>query len=352
MITIEPVATERRRDEFVGLPGRLHRRGSYEPAVATERRLLAGTHPLSDTLALRCWTATSGGDTTGRIGLTAYPDDPATGYVGFLEAADPGIAAALFETAAEAAAAQGRTRLVGPVNGSFWLRYRLKVSGFDERPYFGEPLNPPEHVRLWEGAGFVETDHYRSAFYRRPDEATAADRFSAREELFARRGFEIRAPRPDEWDRLLRDLYDLLTELYATLPAYRPIGFEAFRGLYGPMRAIADFSMVRMAYREGRAEGFLVAFPDYGLGLASDSTARRVASLLRHRRRSDRYVLLYLGVRHPGLGSALMRSFGAEIVRRRAELVGALTHVTKASGGYAADLIRHRNDYLLLARDL
>ena len=63
-------------------------------------------------------------------------------------------------------------------------------------------------------------------------------------------------------------------------------------------------------------------------------------------------MLLYLGVRHPGLGSALMRSFGAEIVRRRAELVGALTHVTKASGGYAADLIRHRNDYLLLARDL
>jgi hypothetical protein len=349
---IRAVTSAADREAFVRLPARLNPRGTVERAESTERALLAGTHPLSPTLSLRAWLAEDAGQASGRIGVTTYPGDDTTGYVGFLDATDDTSAAALFDRAAEAAADDGRTVLVGPVNASFWWRYRLKVAGFDERPYFGEPLNPPGHVRWWQAAGFAETDRYRSAFYQRAEKSLSLPRFEERAQLFSRRGFEIRAPRPAEWEGLLDDLYVLLAELYATFPAYRAIPAEIFRELYAPMRHIADLSVLRMAYKDGAPQGFLVAFPDYGLGLASPSRAVQLATVARHRWRSDRYILLYLGVRHPGLGRALMQSFSAEMIRRRAEVVGALTHITKHSGGYAPDQIRTRNEYLLLRRDL
>jgi hypothetical protein len=47
-----------------------------------------------------------------------------------------------------------------------------------------------------------------------------------------------------------------------------------------------------------------------------------------------------------------MHSFSVEMVRRRAAVIGALSHTTKPTRGYAANQIRARNDYLLLRRDL
>ncbi|WP_407343230.1 hypothetical protein [Pengzhenrongella phosphoraccumulans] len=348
---IAPVKNSAQRASFVRSPGQLNRRGTYEPAGAAEAALLSGAHPLSGTLTLRAWLSERGGDVVGRIALTTYPGDETTGYVGFLEATDDLSAAELFDAAAQAAAADGRTTLVGPVDASFWWRYRLKVTGFDERPYFGEPLNPPSHVRWWQQAGFAETDRYRSAFTVRPDRNLVVPRFEQRARLFERRGFELRAPRPAEWDQLLGDLHGLLAELYADFPTYRSLPEQTFRELFAPMRLIADFSVLRMAYRDGRPEGFLVALPDYGPGLAS-SRPFQLATVARHRWRSDRYVLLYLGARHPGLGSALMHSFSVEMVRRRATVIGALSHVDNPTGGYAAAHIRARNDYVLLRREL
>jgi hypothetical protein len=63
-------------------------------------------------------------------------------------------------------------------------------------------------------------------------------------------------------------------------------------------------------------------------------------------------VLLYLGARHPGLGSALVHAFSAEMIRRRASVVGALSHVHKPTGRYAADQVRTRSDYPRLRSEL
>lgn len=338
------------REIFVRLPAQLNRRGTYEPAANTERALLVGAHPLSNTLTLQTWLAYRGQQPVGRIGLTTYPGDN-RGYVGFLEAQDGRVAAELFATVAQQATDQGLSGLIGPVNASFWWRYRLKVSGFDRQPYFGEPLNPPMHVHWWENAGYVETDRYRSAFYPRTSRDLVLPQFAARHQRFKRDGYEIRPPRPQEWDTVLGDLHALLTQLYSDFPTYKPLSETAFRQLYAPMRLIADYSVMRMAYRDGQPQGFLIAFPDYGLGL-STGTLRQLSALLRHRPRSSQYVLLYLGAKQPGLGSALMHEFVTQMGQRRARVVGALSQVGKPTGGYAGEHIEGRNEYTLLWRGL
>jgi len=70
------------------------------------------------------------GTPAGRVLLTRYAGEPVL-YLGFFESADDAA-------------------VVGPVDASFWIRYRLKVSGFEHAPYFSEPLNPPDPQRLDE----------------------------------------------------------------------------------------------------------------------------------------------------------------------------------------------------------
>ena len=343
MTEIRPVGPATLED-FVRLPQRLHRRGTYNHTPASDRALLTGHHVLSGSLSTRGCVAYQHGQPVGRIGLTTYPGTP-TGYVGFLEAPDgTRVAPALFDAVREAVPGQP---LVGPMDASFWVRYRLKVAGFDEQPYLTEPLNPPHHVRLWERAGFAETDRYRSAIYHPAPPDLNLARHEARLRRFQAQGYRVGPPRPG-WQRLLRDMYGLISELYADFPGFQPVPYAAFETLFDPLRLVTNLDLVTMAYRGEQAEGFLVCLPDYGTGLADPGWLRRAAALVRTRLRPQRYVLAYLCVRQPGLGAAVSYRFMRQMSQRQAVVVGALTHVGKASEGYANQHLRTRNEYLLL----
>lgn len=349
---IQPVTEARTRRDFVRLPSR-RGYGNYDNDATAETAWLTGTHALNAGLEVSGAVAYEGNRALGRIGVTTATDDPATAWVGFLECPDDDrVADRLFGWAHERAAEAGRTRLVGPVDASFWHRYRLKVSGFDERPYLTEPLNPPHHVRLWERAGYAETDRYRSALYHPVRSDMVAPRFAELRGRFERRGFEFSHPTDATWDATVADLHAMLHDLYAPMAVFRPIPLATFRAHYARLKPIVDHSMVWLVHRDGRPEGFCVTFPDYGTGLTTGPAWRRLATLVRRRRRADRYVLAYLGARTPGIGAAMMHDFGAELIRRNAAPVGSLTHVGVSSEGYGQQHVRTRNHYLLLARDL
>src|SRR5665647_3310626 len=99
--------------------------------------------PRPPTDPARAFVAYDSGTPAGRVLLTRYAGEPVL-YLGFFESADDvAVSARLFAAAEQVAADAGATAVVGPVDASFWIRYRLKVSGFENAPYFSEPLNPP-----------------------------------------------------------------------------------------------------------------------------------------------------------------------------------------------------------------
>ena len=351
MITLRATTDDRTRRDFVRLPTQ-RPYGTYDNDAAAEAAWLTGTHLLGAGLEVTGVVAYQRGRPVGRIAVTTAADDPTTAWVGFLEASDGPTSDALFDWAHSTAASLGRTRLVGPVDASFWHRYRLKVSGFDERPYLGEPLNPPDHVIWWHRAGYEETDRYRSALYQRAEPSMLFPRFAERLARFEKRGFTFSHPTAETWDQTMTDLHAMLHELYAPMAVFRPLPLDTFLAHYGRLKPVVDLSMVWLVHRDGRPEGFCVNLPDYGVGLTTGPTWRRLWTLARNKRRSDRYVLAYLGARIPGLGSALMQGLVAELAARRAAPIGSLTHVGVSSEGYGAEFVRTRNEYVLLARDL
>lgn len=318
------------------------------------KALLAGTHTLSRHVAIRAFVAYRGPIPAGRLMLTQY-DDRRDLYLGFFECVDDeDVSAGLFEAAERVAAGTGATAIVGPVDASFWIRYRLKASGFDNAPYFSEPINPPYYQRLFQAAGYSVSDTYVSHLFPPAPKDHDLSGFEKHLDRLRARGVSIRSPRWWEWDRTMRDFHALLHELYSDFPVFAPIDYREFRSLFRGLLLVADLSMVSVARHEGQAVGFFITLPDYPASIASGSMLRRLLTIARHRRHTDRYILAYLGAKpeFKGLGAAMTGIVLREVRRRNAGAVGMLIREGGTAARWAPELVGARNSYVLLRKEL
>jgi hypothetical protein len=318
------------------------------------KALLTGTHALSPHCSVRAFVAYRAGLPVGRVLLTLYEGQHEL-YLGFFECADDEeVSAGLFEAAEQVAADARSTAIVGPVDASFWIRYRLKASGFEHAPYFSEPLNPPYYQRLFQAAGYSVSDTYVSHLFPGAPPDHDFGGFEKQLDHLRDRGIRIRSPHWWEWDRTMREIHGLLHELYRDFPVFTPIDYAEFRAVFRGFRLVTDLSMVSIAHHDGQAVGFLVALPDYPISISEGSALRRLLALARYRRHADRYVLLYLGAKpeYRGLGAAMTGLLAREVVRRNAGAVGALIHEGKVTERYAPELVGARNTYVLLRKKL
>jgi GNAT superfamily N-acetyltransferase len=189
-----------------------------------------------------------------------------TGVIGHYESTHGGAAALMLRRAIIDLRQRGAERILGPMNGSTWGRYRFVLppelgEGDPEPPFLSEPTNPPEYLLDFREAGFRVAARYESAII---DDLSAPD--PRRDELAERvraRGAVIRPLDLDRFDDELRALYELSVGAFAENLYYSPIAFEEFRARYLPLRPLLDPELVRMAEdADGRLLGFVFAFPD------------------------------------------------------------------------------------------
>jgi GNAT superfamily N-acetyltransferase len=228
-------------------------------------------HPVPDEPVpegARCLLARRGDAPVARLAYTLAYDlrgaRGVSGLVGWYEAADADAGAALLRRAREAIAGPGVMRVLGPVNGSTWGRYRVALRDDEdgaEPPFLSEPWNPADYPRHFQEAGFRVATEYESAIV---DDLSQAD--PRREELAERvraRGATIRPLDVDRFDAELLAIYGLSTAAFAENLYYSPISFHDFRARYTPLRPLLDPELVRLAEdADGRLLGFVFAFPD------------------------------------------------------------------------------------------
>ena len=134
--------------EFLALPKKLYGSRELMQDKAEELALLRGEHTLSRYFSVYpVIVYDENGRTAARCAVTVYPDRECA-YFGFFECIDDSRAAAVLIRCAERIAVrEGKTSLEGPVDCSFWIRYRLKTDHFSE-PYTGEPYNLEYYEKL------------------------------------------------------------------------------------------------------------------------------------------------------------------------------------------------------------
>lgn len=274
------------------------------------------------------------------------------GMHGFFEAENDAPAVrALLDTAASWLHEQGVRRIVGPLNGSTWARYRFNLGPHDVPPFLGEPINPPYYPALWEAAGFtVCEDYYSKRVTNLPGAATELERIDRRVQT---QGYRFRTLRPEQFEEELRVFYRLSCAIFAENFLYRPIGWEEFLAMYRPLQPLIDPRFVLFAAApDGEDVGFLFCYPERRRAVAA--AARRWGKLGYLWHSFTRTInIKSLGVvakhRRSGLGAALMQQGYARAAKagyRSANL--CLIRSDNPSGrldGAIGEVIRHYRLY-------
>lgn len=219
----------------------------------------------------RCLLARDyGGRAVARLSFTTAADlhgaPGLSGIIGHYESTNSAAAVVMLRDAVTELRIRGAVRVLGPMNGSTWGRYRLalpseRADEEPEPPFISEPTNPPQYPLDFREAGFVPVSMYESAIVE--DLAAADPRREALAEELRARGVVIRPVDLGRFDDEVRALYDLSLVAFARNRYFSPISFDGFRARYESLRSLKDPDLIRLAEdAEGRKLGFVLAFPD------------------------------------------------------------------------------------------
>ncbi|MBQ2803450.1 MAG: hypothetical protein IJF07_06085 [Lachnospiraceae bacterium] len=340
--------------EFIKLPRRLYGKRELMQNVSEERAILLEEHPFSHYFAIRRLLAvTEEGRTVGRAILTIHPGDT-TAFLGFYESEeDTEICKALVEQAEKLARKQGCDKLVGPVDASFWIRYRFKTSHFGS-PYTGEPYNKEYYKDLWQQAGFQVTETYYSNRYRVVGKTDDSEKFKARLAEKLEAGYVIKSPYDMDFQTAMLQVYDMIITLYSSFPVYKYIGKEEFVANYSYLQKLLNYDMVKLAYYQEKPVGFFISIPNYGNLVYGKITLFDLVKILQIKKKPKDYVMLYMGVdrEHAGLGKALAETIKEELKKHKTPSVGALIRKGNINKDYFKELIDFEYEYVLMEKKI
>lgn len=183
-----------------------------------------------------------------------------TGLIGHYAALDADAGRELLELSSSWHRAEGCDRVIGPMDGSTWHRYRLLTERGTEPPFFLEPDNPDDWPQHFTDAGFVPLATYTSAL--NPDLNRVDARSDRRRAELQRNGITLRTIDVERFDVELGAIHELSLVAFAHNFLYSPIGLDAFLASYTPIRAHLVPELVLLAEREGQLVGFIFGIPD------------------------------------------------------------------------------------------
>ena len=340
-------------NDFLKLPKMLY--GSRENTEDSKnvKRILSGEHQLCKYFELHKFIVYRDDKPAARFAITLYPNDK-TAYLGFFESInDKEVAQTAFNGAMRFAKKMGCKKIVGPVDASFWIKYRLKINKFNLPPYTGEPYNKDYYLQLFKDNGYRVCDHYTSNGYKIAEYEYINKEYEGKFDEFKKKGYEIRNVDMRKFDESISELYDLIAKLYSDFPIYKDVSREDFVETFKSFKSIIDPTMVKFGYKDGKMVGFFVSIPNYS-NLVYHLNPINICKVLTLRKKPKDYVMLYMGVdrEHHGLGRALVYSIIKELNQSKKPSIGALAHDGKVTQNYAKDMVQDVYEYVLLEKEV
>ena len=311
---------------FLSLPGMLYKKDCPQNKEV-EKQILNGTHPLSPDFTIYPFVITDGHrKPICRCILTIY-EKADEGYVGFFEAKhDLNAVKEMIMHVRQKAKSLGKTKLIGPIDSSIYINYRFKTNMF-YKTYTGEPYNKEYYPGLWEECGFVLKDKYVSNQMRRINEEDFDERLDRIYNRYLEKGYVFRGPHGGFQDAL-KDVYSLLVERYSSFVGAQDVSQEQFMTLFSSLEKIADYDMIKLAYKDDELKGFCIALPNYDSNTRGSLSIGKLMRIMKIKKAPSEYVILYAGAdnRSPGLGGALMHSIRNELYKNQCTSIAALIH--------------------------
>ena len=338
--------------DFLDLPKKLYSNKNNMENPKTIESLLLNTHPLNKYFKLNKFLVYKNNIIVGRFIITEYPDDKDICYLGFFECIkDNKVANFIFNNAFNFAKKKKYKKIIGPVDASFWNKYRLKINLFDKLPYTGEPYNLDYYYKMFLNNKYKVIEHYVSNIFEKVDESYYNEKFTKHYKEFKKLGYEIIKPQKKDFNKCIEEIYYLIMDLYSSFPTFKKIKKEDFIKIFSSYKTIVNMNMIRMAYYKGKAVGFCISVPNYQ-NKVYHLTLSNISKIFWIRKHPKEYVMPYLGAdrNHKGLGKAIAYSITEELKKNHLPSINALIRDGNINIKYGEDKITNQYEYVLLER--
>lgn len=263
------LANKRQVKAFLDLPFRIYRDiPQWVPPLAMDERarLDLKRYPFYRHSQAAFFLAEGGGQALGRLAVldnrryNEFNHEKTAFFYLFECENDPEAACALFESAFDWARERGLNKMVGPKGFT-------ALDGFEHRPAFGLPYNPPYYPALIESVGFKPLNDSVSGYM------GANIQFPARihelsERIRQRRGLTIARFRTRRDLRaLVPPLKDLYNAALGGTSGGTPITDEEAQAMASQLLWFADPKLIKVVMKNDRHVGFLFAYPDVSAAL-------------------------------------------------------------------------------------
>lgn len=150
----------------------------------------------------------------------------------------------------------------GPINGSFFHQYRMKVAGNTE-PFFTESNLTPSYMEDFTAAGFRISGHWKSLEIQGDAALGLYDPLWRRvQKKWVDSETQIRKLDLASWETELKNLFALIHQTFSEMPNFEPLEWPTFRHLFFPLKHILNPRLILFAERKGKIEGFAVGLLD------------------------------------------------------------------------------------------
>lgn len=263
------------------------------------------------------------------------------GVLGHFGAVDEAAALELLPAACAQLRRNGCTRVIGPMDGNTWRRYRLLTERGSEPTFFLEPDNPDVWPRWFAAAGFTTLATYFSGLN---DDLSVSDprlpRTWARLEAA---GVRLRSLNPKDFIAELQRIYAVSAASFRENYLYTPISEAEFLAQYEAIRPHVRPELVLLAERDSAPVGFVFGIPD----LAQAQRGEPVDTVVL------KTVAVLPGRSQAGLGNVLVahcQEAARALGFRR--VIHALMHETNNSLNLSGHYAKPFRRYALFTRDL
>lgn len=180
---------------------------------------------------------------------------------------DPKIADGLFSCGFEWAKAQGLNHVLGPKGLTVLDGFGMLVGGFEYQPAFGQPYNLDYYPERVEGLGFTKVKDVLTARISRethfPEKVLKAAKLVEKRFGFTAPELHTKA----ELKKVIKDFKHLYNESLAGPAGNAALTDEDMNAMISQLLWIADPRLVKLIYKDGKAVGWMLAYPDIGRAL-------------------------------------------------------------------------------------
>ena len=212
--------------------------------------------------------------------------------------------------------------MLGPTNPSTNYECGVLVQGFENRPTFMTPWNPPYYDTLCLDAGLAQAKDLLGLWFPVGEPGWKFPDFVDRlcERALTRSKVEFRDIEPSKFDRELSLCWEIYNQAWDDNWGFVPMPEEEFRHMAKDMRYLIRPEWSFIATVDGKPAAFMLALPDFNVVLHGNRSGNTIpfglARMLWHRSRGKSARVMALGIKPEFRSRGILALFTREIGRR------------------------------------